>query len=68
MAQILMANPFTHTLGILTTARGALTLALGMTEISTGTVAAATGANGIIENGKAKTSAEDAESTEKTQN
>ena len=62
---ILMANPFTHTLGILTTARGALTLALGMTEISTGTVAAATGANGIIENGKAKTSAEDAESTEK---
>lgn len=60
---ILMSNPFTHTLGVIETVIGSLTLAQGTSEISTGTIATVTGANGISINQNAREASEEADNT-----
>lgn len=66
---ILMANPFTYSIGVIETVMGTLTLTQGLSEISTGTIATATGANGIISNRNAKeTSTESDNTTKNAQN
>lgn len=51
----LMANPFTHSLGVLQVALGQATLATGAMEVSTGAVATNTGIVGTTVNALAKT-------------
>lgn len=62
---ILMANPFTYSIGVIETVMGTLTLTQGLSEISTGTIATATGANGIIRNRNAKETSTESDNTAK---
>lgn len=61
----LMANPFTHTLGVLQVALGQATLATGAMEVSTGAVATNTGIVGTTVNAHAKTLSSDATNSTK---
>lgn len=61
----LMANPFTHTLGVLQVALGQATLATGAMEVSTGAVATNTGIVGTTVNALAKTLSSDATNSTK---
>lgn len=61
----LMANPFTHTLGVLQVALGQATLATGAIEVSTGAVATNTGIVGTTVNNLAKTLSSDATNSTK---
>lgn len=61
----LMANPFTHSLGVLQVALGQATLATGAMEVSTGAVATNTGIVGTTVNAHAKTLSSDATNSTK---
>lgn len=61
----LMANPFTHSLGVLQVALGQATLATGAIEVSTGAVATNTGIVGTTVNAHAKTLSSDATNSTK---
>lgn len=61
----LMANPFTHSLGVLQVALGQATLATGAMEVSTGAVATNTGIIGTTVNNLAKTLSSDATNSTK---
>lgn len=61
----LMANPFSHSLGVLQVALGQATLATGAMEVSTGAVATNTGIVGTTVNALAKTLSSDATNSTK---
>ncbi len=61
----LMASPFTYSAGLALTIDGGIQLANGILEISTGTVAAATGIAGISSNSTAKETSQDAAAAKK---
>ena len=60
---ILMSNPFSYGIGVAQLIAGEALLAKGLSEISTGTLATATGTSGIIANAITKAVSDDADET-----